>query len=170
MNLKNLVREGKGASDITPLLKDGTAFNEMVTRIAGLFNNVKVDAVAAIEGRGFILGGAVALKMGCGVIPLRYPGKLKNETYSQTFIDYSGKEKKLQIHKDAISNGQNILIVDDWLETGATIKTAIKLVEQCNGKIVGVGIFMDDSSDETKELLSKYNYKFLEQVNSADAF
>lgn len=170
INLKSFLRGGNGATDITPLLKNGKAFGILVDKICNLFVGQKFDSVVCVEGRGFILGGAVALKLDCGVVPLRYPGKLKNSVYSVKFIDYSGKEKELQIHKDAISTGQKVLIIDDWLETGSTVKTAINLVEMCGGEVSGIGMFMDDSSDETKDFLSKYNYKYVEKVEDNDSF
>lgn len=170
VNLKSYLRSGQGATDITPLLKDGKAFSFLIDEICNLFKGQKFDAVACIEGRGFILGGAVSLKLGSGVVPLRYPGKLKNEVYSSKFVDYSGKEKELQIHKDALSAGQKVLIIDDWLETGSTVKVAIKLIEMCGGEVGGIGIFMDDSTNETKDLLLSYNYKYVEKVQSNDSF
>jgi adenine phosphoribosyltransferase len=170
MNYKNYLRPGKGATDITPLLANSAAFQQLIIDLANLFSNNKIDLVACIEGRGFILGGAVAYHLNSGLIPLRYPNKLKNETFSQTFVDYSGNKKELQIHKDAIKSGQQVLIVDDWLETGETIKAAISLVEKCGGQVVGIGIFMDDSSKQTKKSLMKYNYKYLEMVGEKDAF
>lgn len=170
LNLKSFLRSGQGATDITPLLLDRKAFSFLIDQMCNLFEGQQFDVVTCIEGRGFILGGAIALKLGCGVVPLRNPSKLKNKVYSSKFIDYSGKEKELQIHKDAITVDQKVLIVDDWLETGSTIKTAIELVEMCGGKVNGVAIFMDDSSVKTKDFLSKYNYKYIEKVETGDSF
>lgn len=170
INLKSFLRSGQGATDITSLLKDEKAFSFLIDEICNLFDGQKFDVVACVEGRGFILGGAVALKLGCGVVPLRYPGKLKNAVHTLKFVDYSGKGKELQIHRDAVSTGQKVLIIDDWLETGSTIKTAIKLIEMCGGEVSGIGMFMDDSSNETKDSLSKYNYKYVEKVQSNDSF
>lgn len=170
MNLKDYLRSGNGASDITPLLANKDAFGTVVDSLSSLFNDKKIDVVACVEGRGFILGGAVAYRLKCGLIPLRYPGKLKNEVYSQTYTDYSGKEKELQIHKDSLTPNQTILLIDDWLETGATVKTAVTLLEKCGGKIEGIGVFMDASSDKTKQELIKYSYRYIEKVEKGDNF
>lgn len=161
MNFKKYIREGKGAADITQLLADGEAFNELVKEISALVLSNGFAKVVCIEGRGFILGSAVAFNLGKGVIPLRYPGKLKNEVYSDAYTDYSGNKKTLEIHKDAIKQGEKVVIVDDWIETGATLKSAIKLVELCGGTILQIAAFVDDSNQELKDFLSKYNYKYL---------
>src|SRR5256885_6814790 len=138
MNFKQYLRPGKEASDITPLLQDKEAFHQLIDELTNLAKELSMDKVACIEGRGFLLGSAVAYKLNVGLVPIRIEGKLKNETYSQTYTDYSNKEKTLEMHTDAITKGENILIVDDWLETGSTIKTAIALIEKCGGTIVGI--------------------------------
>ncbi|MFA6250809.1 MAG: purine phosphoribosyltransferase family protein [Candidatus Shapirobacteria bacterium] len=170
MEYKSFLRPGKGATDISPLLGNAVAFVDLINDLIGLFDNLKVDKVACIEGRGFLLGAPVAFGLKAGLVPIRSPGKLKNQIYSETFIDYSGKEKTLEIHQDAISVGERIVIVDDWVETGATIKAAIKLIEKCGGKVVGVAAFMDDSNDELKEELKKYNYNYIEKVRKGDKY
>lgn len=170
MDYKQFLRAGKGASDITPLLSNGVAFLNLIKDLARLFNNVTVDKVAGVEGRGFILGSPVAYEIKVGLIPIRTAGKLKNEVYSEKYIDYSGKEKYLEIHQDAIKPGEKILLIDDWLETGATVKAAIKLIEKCEGIVSGIGVFMDDSSETLREELKKYNYQYIAKVNYNDKF
>ena len=90
-------------------------------------------------------------------------GKLKNETLSVDYIDYSGSKKTLEINKDTLNEGEKVVIIDDWVQTGATLKSAIKLVESLRGNIVGIVVFMDDSNDVTRDDLSKYNYQYLEK-------
>ncbi len=170
INYKKLLRPGNGAADITPLLGNGAAFHQLISDLMGLFGCIHVDKVAAVEGRGFLLGSAVAAGLHAGIIPIRAKGKLKNQTYSETFIDYSGKEKTLEIHTDAIIPRETIVIIDDWIETGATVKATIRLIEQCGGHIVGIGAFMDDSRDELKEELREYTYRYIEQVKPEDSF
>lgn len=170
MNYKVFLRPGRGAADITPLLNDGVAFENLVNDLVELFEKIKVDKVVCIEGRGFLLGAPVAYRLKAGLVPIRSPGKLKNQVYSERFIDYSGKEKVLEIHQDAIKVDEKVLIIDDWVETGATNKAAIKLIERCGGKVVGIGAFMDDSKDELREGLEKYNYRFLAKVSEEDNF
>lgn len=170
LNYKSFIRPGNGAADITPLLGDATAFCQLISDLAELFNGMHIDKVAAVEGRGFLLGSAVAAGLRAGIVPIRATGKLKNATYSETFIDYSGKEKTIEIHTDAIIKGERVLIIDDWIETGATVKATIRLIEKCEGHVIGIGAFMDDSSDELKEELMKYNYRYIEQVQPNDNF
>ncbi|OGM20717.1 hypothetical protein A2714_03475 [Candidatus Woesebacteria bacterium RIFCSPHIGHO2_01_FULL_38_9] len=163
MNLKIFVRSGKGAADITPLLRDNEAFAELINRLAGKILDLDFDKIVCIEGRGFLLGSAVAFKLGKGLVPIRTAGKLKNETLSVDYIDYSGSKKTLEINKDTLNEGEKVVIIDDWVQTGATLKSAIKLVESLRGNIVGIVVFMDDSNDVTRDDLSKYNYQYLEK-------
>ncbi|MBU1031724.1 purine phosphoribosyltransferase family protein, partial [Patescibacteria group bacterium] len=164
------IRPGKKASDITPLFLDKEAFQNLIDKLANLFSDQKIDKVACIEGRGFILGSAVAYKLKLCLILIRQQGKLQNEILSATCTDYSGQEKVLEIHKDAILCGDNILIIDDWVETGNTLKTVIQLIQKCQGKVIGIGVFIDDSNENLKEYLRNYNYKFLEKVSQQDNF
>jgi adenine phosphoribosyltransferase len=168
MNLKDYIRPGKGATDITPLFENAEAYQELINRITSKLKDTDVSHIVAVEGRGFILGSAVAYAMNIGFIPVRYPGKLKNETYSETFVDYSGKEKTLQIHKDVLNTQENVAIIDDWIETGATVKATINLVEKCGGVVRSIVAFMDDSNDDLKLQLAKYNYSYLEKVEEGD--
>src|SRR5258708_15797310 len=130
MNFKKFLRPGKGATDITPLLQNGKAFHSLIEAMATK-TPTKIDLIACTEGRGFILGSSLAYALGIGIIPLRYPGKLKNATFAQSYIDYSGKEKTLEIHQDAVAPHQNVLIVDDWVETGETVMACVRIVENC---------------------------------------
>ncbi|MBI4078904.1 MAG: adenine phosphoribosyltransferase [Candidatus Levybacteria bacterium] len=170
MDFKQFIRPGRTASDITPLFANANAFAELVDKLSSFFQEQKVDKVACIEGRGFILGAAVAIKLGAGVIPIRKKGSLQNDTHEETFRDYSGKEKTLEVHKDAILPNESIVIIDDWLETGASVEAAIKLIEQTKGKVVGVGVFMDDSTEQVKKELEKYKYKYVEKTSPKDVF
>lgn len=170
MNLKDYIRAGKSAGDITPLLGDASAFQELVNRLAAEIKDLGITKIVSIEGRGFIIGASVAYALNVGFVPVRYPGKLKNAVFSETFIDYSGKEKIIEIHEDALKPNEKVAILDDWVETGATVKSMTKLVEKCNGEILKIVSFMDDSSDELKEDLKKYNYTFLEKTADTDLF
>lgn len=169
MKFKDYLRTGNGATDITPLLLDGPAFHALIEAMVTKVPQ-GIEVVACTEGRGFILGSAIAYALGVGVVPLRYPGKLKNATYSKTYIDYSKKEKTLEIHKDALKPGQKTLIIDDWVETAATIRAAIYLVETCGGVVASIVTFIDDTTAETKKELAQYNYAFVEHAEHDDSF
>lgn len=170
MDYKQFLRPGKGATDITPLFNSSEVFESLIEDLAKLFEGLKIDKVAAIEGRGFMLGAPVAYKLKTGLVPIRSAGKLKNEVFTKSYTDYSGKEKVLEIHRDAIKSGERVLLIDDWVETGATNKAAIRLIEKCGGEVVGIGALMDDSKDELREEFKKYNYKYLDKVISGDKF
>lgn len=170
MDFKKYIRAGKGAADITPLLQDREAFGALINEFGSLANGLDIDEVVCIEGRGFLIGSALAYKLKCGLVPVRRKGKLKNDTFSASFIDYSNKEKTLEIHKNAFSENQNVILVDDWVETGSTLKAAISLIEKAGGSIVGVFALMDDSSENLKAYLKKYNYKYLSRMAPGDDF
>lgn len=170
MNYKKYLRPGKGATDVLPIFFEGEVFGTLIDELVNLFSDTKIDKVACIEGKGFMLGGAVAFKLGVGIAPVRLIKKLRNEYYESQYIDYSGEQKSLGVLKEVINPGEKVLLVDDWVETGNTLKAAIELIEKCGGKIVGIGAFMDDTSEELKEYLKKYNYRYLEKTSQDDLF
>src|SRR3989344_1006022 len=110
--------------DISPLLADKEAFNRAVQDMLEPFLGEKIDKVAGIEARGFIFAGAIARSLNTGVVMIRKGGKLPCEVLKEVCIDYSGEEKSLEIARDAIKKGERILVVDDWVETGAQSKAA----------------------------------------------
>ena len=143
ITLKKLIRDipdfpKKGIifKDITPLLLDPNGLKEITERIAENNKDKNIDLIAGAEARGFIIGAAVAHKLGVGFIPIRKPGKLPYHTVSMTYQLEYGTDA-LEMHKDAIKPGQNILMVDDLLATGGTMAASCKLVESLQGNIVG---------------------------------
>jgi len=126
--------------DITTLLANGEMFRATIDAMAKPF--VNIDKVVIIESRGFILGTPIAYNLGAGVVPVRKPGKLPYETLSEAYaLEYG--ENELQIHSDAITPGERILIVDDLLATGGTVAATIKLVQRLDGEIVGVSVLAE---------------------------
>jgi adenine phosphoribosyltransferase len=102
----------------------------------------KIDKVAGLEARGFILGGAIAHQLGCGFVPIRKKGKLPGTTISQEYkLEYG--EAIMEIHDDAIQPGETILLVDDLLATGGTAEAGIILIERLGGKIIGCDFIID---------------------------
>jgi adenine phosphoribosyltransferase len=128
--------------DITPLLADKATFKQVVDLVCSRWAADPPDVVAAIEARGFIPGGAVALGLGAGFVPIRKPGKLPWKTISQDYQLEYGTDQ-LQIHQDAISTGQKVLIVDDVLATGGTACAAVELVRKLGGVVVGVHVLIE---------------------------
>jgi len=126
--------------DITTLLSNGELFHQAIDAMAAPFSDI--DKVVIIESRGFILGTPIAYALGAGVVPVRKPGKLPYETLSEAYaLEYGTNE--LQIHVDAIEQGERVLIVDDLLATGGTMEATIKLVERLGGSIVGVSVLAE---------------------------
>lgn len=148
-NLARHIREipdfpqpGVGFKDLTPLLADHAAFSTTIAQLAKVGDGGTIDLVVGMESRGFLLGAPVALHLGAGFIPARKPGKLPGPTRTRSYaLEYGHAE--LEIHVDAIRNGQRILIIDDVLATGGTARATAQLVEDLGGIIVGFAFLME---------------------------
>ena len=128
--------------DVTTLLGNAEGLKAAIARMAEPYLDLKVDAVAGIEARGFILGGAIADRLGCGFIPIRKKGKLPWKTIGQEYTLEYGVDV-IEIHEDAIAPGQRVLIVDDLIATGGTAEAAAKLLRRSHGEIVGATFIID---------------------------
>jgi len=149
--------------DITTLLKDAQGLKDVIDEFAKRYKNEKVDYVAGIESRGFILGGALAHALGVGFIPLRKPGKLPGE---KERIEYTTEYSTdaIEIHKDAIKAGDNVLLIDDLLATGGTLLAAAQLIEKLGGKIVECALIVDLPELKGKQKLLEKGYKVFNLV------
>ena len=148
-DLKSLIRTipdypkpGIMFRDVTTLLGDAQGFKAAIEQMAAPFAAADVQAVAGIEARGFILGGAIADRLGCGFVPLRKKGKLPWKTIGQEYTLEYGVDI-IEMHEDAIDKGERILIVDDLIATGGTAEAAAKLVQRSGGEIVGAAFIID---------------------------
>ena len=128
--------------DITTLLGDAKGLKKAIKAMAKPFEDADVDAVAGIEARGFILGGAIADRLGCGFIPIRKKGKLPWKTIGQEYSLEYGVDV-IEMHEDAVAPGRRILIVDDLIATGGTAEAAVKLIQKSGGKIIGATFIID---------------------------
>lgn len=152
--------KGIGFKDITPLIADSNALRETITQMKLLFKDVKIDLVVGIESRGFIFAAILAFEWGVGMIPVRKPGKLPFKTLTQTYqLEYGQGE--LQIHADAIEQGQNVLIVDDLLATGGTVQATASLIEQLGGNVIGCCFLIELDFLRGREKLQKYRIESL---------
>jgi adenine phosphoribosyltransferase len=147
LDLKSKIRripEFKGVVfwDITPLLKDKVAFRESIRLMAEHFRNKKIDVVVSNEARGFIIAAPLAYELGTGFVPIRKKGKLPAACMDYTY-QKEYETDTIEIHEDAIEPGQNVLLVDDLLATGGTMKANIALVEKLGGKVVGIGFLIE---------------------------
>ena len=128
--------------DITTLLQDPVGLRMSVEGLVRPFRRQKIDKVVAIEARGFILGGAVAVELGAGFVPVRKPGKLPHETIGKDYELEYGTDR-IEMHTDAIAPGERVLLIDDLIATGGTAEAAIRMIERAGGQLVGVAAVID---------------------------
>jgi adenine phosphoribosyltransferase len=128
--------------DITTVLKDKTGFAQLIDAFAQYYIGKKIDVVLGIEARGFIFGPALAYRLNAGFVPIRKPGKLPAATETVKY-DLEYGSDSLQIHKDAITPGQRVIIVDDLLATGGTMEASVQLVERLGGIVAGIAVAVE---------------------------
>ena len=168
-NIKDLVRDvrddpkpGIVFKDITPVLSDIDALRTSIKEMAAPFTNLGIDIVVGIESRGFIFGAPIADLLNAGFVPVRKPGKLPWKTKSVSYELEYGTDT-LEIHKDAITEGQNVLIVDDLLATGGTAEATCKLVSKLGGNIKGLSVLIELKDLKGRKRLNQYNVHSLVQ-------
>lgn len=154
-NVPDFPKKGILFKDITTLLKDGTAFKTAVDQIRSHFAGRDVDVVVCMESRGFIIGAPLAYSLGAGFVPVRKPGKLPAACIKEEYaLEYG--TSALEIHEDAIQPGQRVLIVDDLLATGGTVRATIDLVERLGGKPIGIAFLIELTSLNGRSRLEGY--------------
>jgi adenine phosphoribosyltransferase len=141
--------------DITTLLKNPDAVKETLNQLLAISKEQKISKVVGIESRGFIFGAMMANELKAGFVPVRKPGKLPGEKESQTYQLEYGLDK-IEIHKDAISYGDRVLIHDDLLATGGTAEAACKLVEKLGGKVIQISFLIELAFLNGREKLRGY--------------
>lgn len=148
--------------DITTLLEDTEAFKFVIDHLYDRYRDKRIDRVVAIEARGFIFGGALADRLGCGFVPARKAGKLPADTVEESYsLEYG--TATLQLHADAIEKGQRILVFDDLLATGGTLAATAKMVEQLGGEIVEIAVLIELTFLKGKDYLKDYSlYSMME--------
>ena len=148
--------------DITTLLKDPLALRMTVDRFVWLFAKQDVDKVVGMESRGFMFGPIVAYDLNAGFVPVRKPGKLPAETVEQSYELEYGTDR-LQVHRDAITPGERVLVVDDLVATGGTAQATAELIETLGGEVVGMGFIIELTFLKPRERLSKHRLESLIQ-------
>ena len=163
MDLKKTIRDIPGFpkkgvifKDITTLLKEAKAFKEAVDLIVEEYKDKKIDTVVSVEARGFIFGAVVGYKLGAGLVPVRKKGKLPYKTNSVTY-DLEYGTDTLEIHQDAIKKGDRVLVVDDLLATGGTVKAVTNLIEDMGGEVVGCAFVIELLPLKGRDKLKGYN-------------
>src|SRR4051812_45208345 len=151
-NVPDFPKAGILFYDITTLLREPDGFTATIDMLSLPYENQGIDVVVGIESRGFILGAAVAQRLGAGFIPIRKPGKLPAKALKETYDLEYGKDA-LEIHEDAIVPGQRVLIVDDVLATGGTAAAATQLVKKLGGTLHGLAFLIELSFLDGKSKL-----------------
>src|SRR5262245_51432288 len=141
-NIPDFPKAGILFYDITTLLRDPQGFKATIDMLSLPFVDQRIDVVVGVESRGFILGGAVAQRIGAGFIPVRKPGKLPSKAVRETYDLEYGKDS-LEIHEDAVHKGQRVLIVDDVLATGGTAHATMQLVRKLGGELHGMAFLIE---------------------------
>ncbi len=154
-NIPDFPKPGILFRDITTLLNERKIFKSAVDTLVNKYKDKKITAVVAVEARGFILGGAIAHKLGAGFIPVRKKGKLPCKTNSVTY-DLEYGTDTLEIHHDALKPKDNVLIVDDLLATGGTIKAVTDLIKQSPAKIRGIAFLIELTDLKGKDKLNGF--------------
>lgn len=142
--------------DVTPLFADPSAFAALVTDLCSPFQSTAIDYVAGIDALGFILGTAMALHLNKGFIPIRKGGKLPVDVTAVEFVDYSGQPKTLELRQGSIQSGDRVLLVDEWIETGAQVGAAVDLIEGAGAVVAGIAAINMDDNPGVRRLRKKY--------------
>ncbi|HDS01994.1 MAG TPA: adenine phosphoribosyltransferase [candidate division Zixibacteria bacterium] len=156
-NIPNFPKPGIVFRDITTLLDDVEAFRKVIDIYADHFQDKNINKIVAIESRGFIFGGALAYKMDAAFVPVRKLGKLPGETIKKEYELEYGVDA-LEMHRDAIRAGDNVLIVDDLMATGGTLAATCGMVEKLGANIAGIAVLIELSFLKGQDKFQKYDY------------
>ncbi len=154
-DIPDFPQKGVVFRDICPLLEDKLMFKEAVNELLKKLKDLKIDKVAGVDARGFILAGILANRLGAGMVMVRKKGKLPYKTESVEYDLEYGKSI-LEIHKDSIKKNERVLLVDDVLATGGTMEATAKLVEKLGGKVIGAAFLIILDYLQGRERLKKY--------------
>ena len=150
--------------DVTTLFKDPHGFGRMIDLFVERYKDNKPDIIAGIEARGFIIGGALANKLGVGFAAIRKPGKLPADTVSHEYTtEYS--TDKIEVHKDAVEPGMNVLIIDDLVATGGSLLAACNLVEKLGGNVMECSVLIDLPDLKGSKKIEEAGYKVFKMID-----
>ena len=155
-DVPNFPKQGIVFKDITTLLKNKKAFKSAIDLLASKFRGARIDQVVGVEARGFIFGAPLAYKLGVGFVPVRKKGKLPHKTQSVTYELEYGTDS-LEIHADAIKPKTRVLIVDDLLATGGTVKAVAQLLKSQKASIAGIAFLVELEFLKGKDKLKEFN-------------
>ena len=162
--IKDYPIKGIQFRDITTLLQRADLFHDLIDEMTKPWENKNIDAIVSIEARGFIMAGAIAYKLNTAFIPMRKPDKLPADTFKVKFdLEYGSTE--MHLHKDALDNHQNILIVDDLLATGGTAVAASELIQMLGANVAGYAFLISLKKLNGDKKLSKFSDNIISLVN-----
>lgn len=159
-SIENYPQEGVTFRDISPLMADGNAYSYAIREIVQYATNKQIDMIVGPEARGFIVGCPVAFELGIGFAPVRKPGKLPREVISADYEKEYGVDT-LTMHADAIKPGQRVLIVDDLLATGGTVKATVEMIERLGGVVAGCAFLIELDGLGGRQAVGDYDMKVL---------
>lgn len=159
-DIPDFPKEGILFKDITPVLQNGDIFRQTIDAFADQFVDQQFDVIVGVESRGFIFASALAYKLGTGLVIVRKPGKLPAATYQETY-DLEYGTDTLEIHQDAIQPGQKVLLIDDLLATGGTVKATADLLKKTDADVVAIGFLIELAFLNGRDKLKDYNVKSL---------
>lgn len=163
-NIPDFPVKGIQFKDITTLLKDREAFKYSIDEITKYCSKYQIDYIAGIEARGFIIGAPVAYQLGVGFLPIRKPKKLPSEVERVSYqLEYG--ESILEMHKDAINNGDKVMVVDDLLATGGTTAAVFKLIKKLGGRVIGASFVIELKFLNPRKKLEGYHIFSLVQYD-----
>lgn len=166
-NIKDFPKQGIMFRDITTLLKNPEAMKYTSEKLLDFAKGLKVDKVVGIESRGFIFGSILSEKLNAGFVPVRKPGKLPAEKEQATYQLEYGTDT-LEIHKDAITPGDNVLIHDDLLATGGTMEAVCKMIEKLGGNVVQISFIIELSFLKGRDKLKDYDVRSIVEYDSEE--
>jgi adenine phosphoribosyltransferase len=143
-------------SDVTPIFAEPAAFASLIDDLLAPFRDAGVEKVVGTDALGFVIGTALALRLGVGFVPVRKGGKLPVRHERVTYLDYSGGEKTFELRADPWPRETRVLLADEWIETGGTAKAAVTLIERAGGVVVGIAAIAFRKNEKTAELWAKY--------------
>ena len=161
-------KKTKNRADVIPIFENPEIFSNLLIDLIKPFEKINFNKIAGLDALGFIIGGAIAQKNKVGFVPIRKGGKLpgiRGTVLRTSFVDYSKTKKTFEINKSSIKEGDRILLVDEWIETGSQMKSAIKLIEKLGGKVIGISALCSHKNKNTKQLFEKYNLKAIRIIN-----
>jgi adenine phosphoribosyltransferase len=145
---------------MSPLYADPAIFSNLIEDIISPFRRSKIDKIVALDATGFIIGSAASFKLQKGLILIRKGGEIpihSDRKVITNFIDYTGKEKSLEIDISMITKDENYLIIDDWVGTGTQVKATINMIEKLGGNVIGISSIGSDRNEKTEILFQRYN-------------